>query len=281
MAAEAKSETSQSCTNHSGERICITRDNFVGDTCVAIASFADRWNLPPAFFARLIWQESRFDPEAISPAGAQGIAQFMPGTARLRALANPFDSASALAYSAEYLSALAEQFGNLGLAAVAYNAGEGRAARILAGRAGAPLETRGYVEIITGQSVEYWLAMPEGEVDFALDEDLPFDEACRDMAAAIPLRDPTPSPGAWQPWGILIAQNYSPATARQRFEQAQARFSSVLGDEQLMMLTVRNPNFGPRARYSAMVGRSSREAAQALCSDLLAAGGNCIVQKND
>ncbi len=48
-------------------------------------------DLPPDFFARLIWRESRFRPDALSYKGAQGIAQFMPGTAKLRGLQDSYD----------------------------------------------------------------------------------------------------------------------------------------------------------------------------------------------
>jgi soluble lytic murein transglycosylase-like protein len=91
--------------------------------CHALAGAAAANDLPVEFFTRLIWQESRFNPEAVSRAGAQGVAQFMPGTARLRGLENPFDPLEAIAKSAQLLRDLHWEFGNLGLAAAAYNAG--------------------------------------------------------------------------------------------------------------------------------------------------------------
>ena len=78
------------------------------------------------FFARVIWQESRFDAMAVGPKGAAGIAQFMPRTASWHGLADPFDRMASLRHSAAYLRELLDQFGNLGLAAAAYNAGPGR-----------------------------------------------------------------------------------------------------------------------------------------------------------
>ena len=71
-------------------------------------------DLPVAFLTRLIWQESRFDAHAVSPAGARGVAQFMPETAAGRGLANPFDVTDAINKSAEFLRDLTKQFGNLG-----------------------------------------------------------------------------------------------------------------------------------------------------------------------
>ena len=73
--------------------------------------------LPVEFFARVIWQESRFDARAVSPKGAQGIAQFMPRTASWRGLADPFDPIESLRHSAAYLRELLSRFGKLGLAA--------------------------------------------------------------------------------------------------------------------------------------------------------------------
>jgi hypothetical protein len=82
-------------------------------------------DLPLEFFARVIWQESHFQPNAVGPITrsgqrAQGIAQFMPGTASERRLLDPFDPVQALPKSAEFLSELRNQFGNLGLAAADY-----------------------------------------------------------------------------------------------------------------------------------------------------------------
>ena len=98
----------------------------VASICDALAAAAAENDLPVDFFARLIWQESRFDPTAVSRAGAQGVAQFMPATANARGLANPFDPIEAIAHSAKLLRDLRRELGNLGLAAAAYNAGSRR-----------------------------------------------------------------------------------------------------------------------------------------------------------
>ena len=84
--------------------------------CQALQSAALANDLPLEFFTRLIWQESRFNDFAISRAGAQGIAQFMPATATGLKLANPFDAIAAIDKSAQLLRGLRVQFGNLGLA---------------------------------------------------------------------------------------------------------------------------------------------------------------------
>src|SRR6201998_1579147 len=124
--------------------------------CLMIESAAKANGLPLEFFARVIWQESRFQPKAVGPVTrngqrAEGIAQFMPGTASERRLLDPFDPVQALPKSAEFLSELRNQFGNLGLAAAAYNAGPRRVSDWLAGSGGMPQETRNYVAAITGK----------------------------------------------------------------------------------------------------------------------------------
>src|SRR5690606_12127604 len=115
--------------------------DFIGTVCTLIATHADAHSLPRDFLARLIWKESRFDPDAVSPAGAEGIAQFMPGTAAMRGLADPFATDQAIPASARYLGELRRRFGNLGLAAAAYNSGESRVARWLSSGGFLPLET--------------------------------------------------------------------------------------------------------------------------------------------
>lgn len=259
--------------------LCIRQASYYRDTCSAIQFFAWRELLPSGYFARLIWQESRFDPHALSVAGAQGIAQFIPSTARLRALRNPFDPVEALQKSAEYLRFLSDKFGNLGLAAVAYNGGEGRAARFVAAAGYLPWETRDYVETITGQTPDFWLSNSLDST-LALNDKDTFIDACLKLAAGqlVPRLDRPPS--EWMPWGVMLAQNFSQAVAIRRFERVQAAYPAVLSDEKLMLLMARNPNFGPRLRHYAMIGRTTREDADALCARLQSAGGSCVVRKN-
>ena len=131
--------------------------------CLMLELAAAANGLPVEFFARVIWQESRFKPNAIGPTTrtghqAQGIAQFMPYTATERGLLNPLDPETALPEAAEFLAELRREFGNLGLAA-AYNAGPGRVRDFIDGRDSLPAQTRHYVRAITGRSVEEWAAL--------------------------------------------------------------------------------------------------------------------------
>jgi len=262
------------------EAVCIGQENFVADVCQAIQTYATDWQLPPDYFARLIWQESRFDPSAGSHAGAQGIAQFMPGTARLRNLSDPFQPAEALARSAEYLRFLEQKFGSLGLAAAAYNSGEGRTERITRSGGTFPEETRSYVRIITGIPVEQWLTSRDQKVDYTLKPGTGFEDACRDMASAVRTPDFAPSSAEWRPWGVQLAQFFSAERARSTFSRLQKQYPKLMGGERVMMVSGRNPAFGPRIRHSAMIGRDSQKEAEALCAQLRQSGAACIVRKN-
>jgi soluble lytic murein transglycosylase-like protein len=84
---------------------------------------ASRWNVSAALLAAQLMAESNFDPFAVSPAGAQGIAQFMPSTAAAYGLRDPFDPAAAIDAQAHLMSDLLRQLGDPQLALAAYNAG--------------------------------------------------------------------------------------------------------------------------------------------------------------
>ncbi|GGE12214.1 hypothetical protein GCM10011390_34230 [Aureimonas endophytica] len=157
--------------------------SFARDTCRVIAEEAGRRVLPSSFFARLIWRESLFNPAAVSIRGAQGIAQFLPGTAAEHGLADPFDAPAALAASARYLTLLRTRFGSLGLAAAAYNAGPGRIDAWLKGQAALPRETEDYVLWITGHSAADWSAAKTELALLPIADGMPFAKACERLAA--------------------------------------------------------------------------------------------------
>ena len=146
-----------------------------GEFCQALTKAAEEASIPPAFFARLIWQESKFKHDAKSHVGAQGVAQFMPRTAAEMGLEDPNDPRQALPASARFLRKLHDQFGNLGLAAAAYNAGSGRIQNWLARRGPLPDETKKYVRTITGTPAETWTAEAKTA---ALNQGLPREAPC-------------------------------------------------------------------------------------------------------
>lgn len=112
----------------------------------ALAQAAASANLSPALLAALIWQESRWNPQAVSSKGAIGLAQLMPATARYLGV-NPADPVANLNGGARYLRQLLDQFdGNVEKALAAYNAGPGRVRS--AGGIPAIAETQAYVTSI-------------------------------------------------------------------------------------------------------------------------------------
>jgi soluble lytic murein transglycosylase-like protein len=114
----------------------------------AISRAAQRWSVAGTLLAAQLYKESGFNPFARSPAGAQGIAQFMPGTARAYGLANPFDADRAIDAQAHLMRDLLRQFGDVRLALAAYNAGPAPVSRC--GCVPAIPETQAYVADILG-----------------------------------------------------------------------------------------------------------------------------------
>ena len=257
--------------------------------CLMIESAAKASSLPLEFFARVIWQESRFRPNAIGPVTrngqrAQGIAQFMPGTANERALLDPFDPVQALPKSAEFLAELRDQFGNLGLAAAAYNAGPRRVQEWLAGSGPMPQETRSYVSAITGSPIEDWAKAGKGG---SMPERKPA-SSCRDLMA---LLKQAPNPfvagleqrvtlGAAKLWGVQLAAGFSRDKALAMYARAMKRLNAVIGDQDPSLLSSVMRSRGPRAFYQVRIGADTRPAADTLCSRIRKAGEGCFVLKN-
>ena len=147
--------------------------------CNTLFNSAQHNDLPVPFFANLIWQESRLRHNAVSPVGAQGIAQFMPRVAAAVGLTDPFDPRQALPASARLLHELRERFRNLGFAAAAYNAGVHRVSEWLLHGGKLPRETQTYVVRITGRSVDEWRKSPPGKSALRFTRPLP----CRELPA--------------------------------------------------------------------------------------------------
>ena len=257
--------------------------------CLMIESAAKASHLPLEFFARVIWQESRFRSDAIGPVTrsgqrAQGIAQFMPGTASERGLLDPFNPVQALPKSAEFLAELRDQFGNLGLAAAAYNAGPRRVQEWLAGTGPMPQETRSYVLAITGSTVEDWANAQKGG---RTPERIPT-SSCRELMA---LLKQAPNPfvtgleqritlGAAKLWGVQLAAGFSRDKALAMYSRAMKRLSAVIGDQDPSLLSSVMRSRGTRAFYQVRIGADTRPAADDLCNRIRKSGGACFVLRN-
>jgi hypothetical protein len=257
--------------------------------CLMIEAAAKANDLPLEFFARVIWQESRFQSDAVGPLTrrgqrALGIAQFMPGTASERRLLDPFDPVQALPKSAEFLNELRNQFGNLGLAAAAYNAGPRRLQDWLAGTGGMPQETRHYVFAITGNTVDEWAAAGKnGKMS-----DRATYAGCRELMALLK-RAPNyfvseleqhVKLGAIRPWGVQLAAGFNRDQALAMYSRAMTRLRPVIGDQDPTLLTPLFRNRGTRTFYQVRIGADTRPAADDLCNRIRRAGGACFVLRN-
>ena len=257
--------------------------------CLMVESAARANDLPLEYFARVIWQESRFQSDAVGPVTrsgqrAQGIAQFMPGTASERRLLDPFDPVQALPKSAEFLNELREQFGNLGLAAAAYNAGPRRVQDWLAGSGPMPQETRNYVAVITGSSVDEWAKAGRG----AKPPPSSPPTSCRELMALLK-RAPNPfvtqleqhvELAAAKLWGVQLAGGFDRNRALAMYARAVKGLSAIIGDRDPSLLSSVIRTRGTRPFYQVRIGADTRPEADDLCNRIRHAGGACFVLRN-
>jgi hypothetical protein len=260
-------------------------DDSQKSICMLVESAARANGLPVEFFARVIWQESRFRADAVGPVTrngrrAQGIAQFMPGTAAERNLLDPFNPIQALPKSAEFLRDLRQEFGNLGLAAAAYNAGPRRIHDWLAGKGGMPYETSNYVMAITGRPVEQWSKTgPEEDSKQA---------SGRDCGTLVALLRRAPSRfftalqqhivlGTMTPWGVIVGADRSRDRMMERYAALQQRHGAVLAGRDPILI---ERGRGPLPRFQVRVGAQTRGEANDLCSQIHKSGGDCVVLRN-
>jgi hypothetical protein len=264
-----------------------SRADLRESVCLLIESAARAHGLPLEFFARVIWQESRFRADAVGPRTrtgdhAQGIAQFMPKTAAARGLLDPFDPVQALPKSAEFLRELRGQFGNLGLAAAAYNAGPGRVRAWLSGSTTLPAETRNYVAAITGISVDDWARGGERE---------PPPRTMTNCGQLMALLQRSPNPfvekltervrlTADSPWGIQLSAGFSRDAVLSAYAKIANRYAGVLSGRDASIFSSVFRTRGTRPFYQIRVGAETRESANTLCAGIRRAGGACMVLRN-
>lgn len=272
---------------HGTPRPEVVRDEATQETlCLMIESAAKANDLPIEFFIRVIWQESRFQPNAVGPVTrngqrAKGIAQFMPETASERQLLDPFDPVQALPKSAEFLNELRNQFGNLGLAAAAYNAGPRRVREWLAGSGEIPQETRNYVASITGTSIDDWVRIDKDNSALAPASNV----SCRDLTASL-----KKLPNAFiiqlehrvknatvKLWGVQVAAGFNRDNALAMYAKAMKGLKALIdtrGDPLLVH------THGSSSSYQVQISTDSRREADDLCNAIRRAGGACLVKQN-
>lgn len=254
------------------EKIAPATAKSAAALCALIGAAAETHGVPKPFFARLIWKESRFDIGAVSPVGAQGVAQFMPYTAKERGLDNPFDPLQAIPASAAFLAELKDTFGNFGLAAAAYNSGPDRVSRWLARGGRLPAETEDYVYSITARSADWFRAEGREVEAHPLDKALSFQEGCQKLPVMATRATPRP------PWGAVVAGGRTYRAASVAFQRARAQARGRIDAGKLRIVKRGRRGAGPT--YLAMLSASSRREARALCLKMRRAGVPCRVQRN-
>ena len=266
----------------------VTPDAAQNSICLMLESAARSNGLPVEFFARVIWQESRFRSDAVGPPTrsgqrAQGIAQFMPGTAAERDLLNPFDPIQALPKSAEFLRDLRAQFGNLGLAAAAYNAGPRRIRDWMAGTGPMPSETRAYVQAITGASVEQW-STSGGDAD----KKQRSGPACGELMALLK-RAPNPfvaaleqriATGSAQPWSVILTAGFSRTRILSNYAELERRHTAALAGYDAYITQLHLYSRGPIPFFQVRVGVPDRSTAYDVCNRIRRAHGACVILRN-
>jgi Transglycosylase SLT domain/SPOR domain len=246
-----------------------------------IQSAAADNGLPVDFFARLIWQESRLKPNVIGPltrsgGRAQGIAQFMPSTAQERLLRNPFDPAQALPKSAEFLRELRAKFGNLGLAAAAYNAGPQRVQDWLAKKRPLPPETQAYVRIVTGRPAEEWRSPQANVWNIAIQGDAPCVETAERPAKSA-IAPAVAQQKSIATWAVQLVGDRSEMSALASYNRLRKKHEAILGVQKPVVVRTTLGMSSIAIWHRIRIEANSREAAETLCSRLRAAGGSCLV----
>jgi hypothetical protein len=266
----------ESCEAEQNQQELSASPTAPASLCEVIAKEAASHDLPADFFTRLIWQESGFKADAVSRAGAQGVAQFMPATARLRHLEDPFNPLEAIAKSAQLLRDLRREFGNLGLAAAAYNAGPGRVRDWLVGRRALPGETRAYVRRVTGRSVEEWAGGQTNPLEMRSLEVVP----CNLLAATLdhPDRDASARTETIKPWGVEVVGSSTPAQALARYREWHSKYAAIVGEREPHVVI--RGILGDMGAARVRIGADTRVEAGKLCAALRAARTYCDVLHN-
>jgi transglycosylase-like protein with SLT domain/sporulation related protein len=219
--------------------------------CLLIESAATANGLPVEFFARVIWRESHYNPNAVGPPTrsgqrAQGIGQFMPGTAAERRLLDPFDPVEALPKSAEFL--------------------------------------RDYVAAVTGRGADEWAALGATPRE----QNTPPAPPCKDLNVIIKRAPNTfvaelerhVAEGVARPWGVQLSAGFSRGKALAIYAEIERKYRTVLTGHDPMIIRAHLLTRGTSAFYQVRTGADTRGEADKLCTGLRAAGGHCLVLRN-
>ena len=206
----------------------------------------------------------------------------MPGTAAARGLVDPRDPIAALPKAAELLRDLRAEFGNLGLAAAAYDAGPRRVHDWLAGFPGPAGKVPDYVAAITGRSVEAWKGVndiappppPNGCVSYGR-----YSNAIRPGRFVAALEEHVAA-GASRPWGAELAAGFSRERVLAAYAALETRERAALVGADAIIVHGRFRSRGTRDFYQVRIGADTRRGAEDVCRRLERAGAACLVLRN-
>src|SRR5262247_897182 len=206
-----------------------------------------------------------------------------PRTASERGLLDPHDPVQALPKSAEFLRELLQEFGNLGLAAAAYNAGPRRVRDWLEGRGSLPAETQRYVEIITGHPAADW-----AKATANLQQKRPAPMTCDTMMALL-REQPNPylarlqehvNKSAGSPWGVQVSAGFSRERALASYSEVEKRHRGSLSGLDPIIIATTLRSRGTHPFYQVRIGADTRANADRLCANLRKVGTACMVLRN-
>jgi hypothetical protein len=194
----------------------------------------------------------------------------------LRQLENPFNPLEAIDKSAQLLRDLNREFGNLGLAAAAYNAGSGRVRDWLLRGRPLPGETRAYVRLVTGRSVEEWAAGQPDPLETRALKVLPCDLPAATLVH--PDRYASARTKTVKPWGVEVVGSSTPALALARYREWRSKYAAIVGDREPHVV-VRGV-LGDMGAARVRIGADTQADAAKLCAALRAARTYCDVMRN-
>jgi len=174
---------------------------------------------------------------------------------------------------------LLDRFGNLGLAAAAYNAGPGRVSAWLTNHRALPAETRNYVALVTGWTADEWASSsPPEKADTTIPQGVP----CTRLANLIlaPKQERQRIAAYVPRWGIQLAAHLSESTAWAIYRDRLKRFGPLIGDHEPIVLHKEIPGMGRAKRYIITIADDNRGPLDKICRKLIAADATCDVLRN-
>jgi len=232
----------------------------------------------------------------------------MPATASWRGLKNPFDPIEAIAKAGQLLNELRREFGNIGLAAAAYNAGSQRVRQWLARRQGLPRETQQYVRVVAGQRAEAWTLSTTATAPLETSPEIPCrpnegwlakvppsavqatgrletspniqrSDADEFATASLPTAEANAVVAAPPlAWVVQLIGKPSRALATLAWSQLKHKHAAILADREPLLVETKLS--GGMSWYRVRIATDGLERARALCGQLENAGASCLVQRN-